>query len=97
MPTESMSFLMNDILLISFCQVLGYRQYFDPLVMSRANELITLLKFPSIASAVLDRPLFTDDSDSFYMEDKNSSLPFLLMPTNEYEPSEKLHPFALTG
>lgn len=79
-----------------------YKQYFDPIVSARANELITLLKFPSIAAAILDMPLSPSpslslsDPDSFHIHDKNSSLPFLLLPLEDSSQSaQPLHPFNL--
>lgn len=77
-----------------------YQQYFDPIVISRANELITLLKFPSIASAVLDMPQnlhdYSSDYDLFHVHDKNSSLPFLLLPQSyPLVGQDQLHPFNL--
>jgi len=88
---------LTSRVVLCMLKVLTYQQYFGHLVIARANELITLLKFPSIASAVLDIPFSTKEIDEFHLHDKNSSLPFLLLPTSDSDSAsgENLHPFTL--
>jgi len=91
--------LTSRVVLCLF-KVVEYSQYFDPIVSTRANELITLLKFPSIAAAILDMPqtqptTSLGDTDTFHIHDRNTSLPFLLFPLDDSVQTVKdpLHPF----
>eukprot|EP00026_Physarum_polycephalum_P015439 Phypoly_transcript_16120.p1 GENE.Phypoly_transcript_16120~~Phypoly_transcript_16120.p1 ORF type:complete len:285 (+),score=15.57 Phypoly_transcript_16120:47-856(+) len=90
---------LTSRVVLCLLKVVEYQQYFDPIVSTRANELITLLKFPSIAAAILDMPQTQPDSplgdtDTFHIHDRNSSLPFLLFPLSD-NAQDPLHPFHL--
>eukprot|EP01132_Coremiostelium_polycephalum_P005947 gene5947-7406_t len=85
--------------ILCLLKILGYHQYFDQQVIQRANECISLLKFPSFAAAVYNGQ--PNQSQSPYIQpttqDSNSSLSFLLMDTlNTKKPSNNpIHSFIL--
>ena len=74
--------------------------HFDELVVQRATECMTILKYPSIASAVLNSSQHDNDIHNIrsHISD-HTSLPFLLQSTNEivhpFSDKQKLHKFEL--
>ncbi|KYR00749.1 hypothetical protein DLAC_02792 [Tieghemostelium lacteum] len=65
--------------ILCLLKVISYHQYFDSQVIQRANECISLLKFPSFAAAIYNgEPHY---NSSFYIEsiskDSQTSLSFL--------------------
>eukprot|EP01133_Synstelium_polycarpum_P015220 gene15220-18011_t len=82
--------------ILCLLKVLGYHQYFDAQVTQRANECVSLLKFPSFAAAVYDvaPPQQTSPYISDIIHDNHSSLSFLLIDASKDHPaSHPLHPF----
>jgi hypothetical protein len=94
--------------MLCLAKILRHQQYFDSTVISRANECISILKYPryyrknlrysyvvillSIASSILDAPQKTGKRLSHV--DENSSLPFLLETNIDRNPSSHpLHAF----
>lgn len=83
----------NVILCLS--KILRHQQHFDPAVVTRANECIALLKFPSIAASILDATHKTGPKLSHV--DEHSSLPFMLESTissnQNFGNIQRLHQF----
>jgi AP-5 complex subunit zeta-1 len=66
---------------MSLTKLAQHGQYFLPIVARRAEECIRILKFPSVASAILDAPQHCDSSDGRSSHiDQNSALHFILQP-----------------
>ncbi|KAL6077164.1 hypothetical protein QOT17_002464 [Balamuthia mandrillaris] len=97
---------------LCLAKVLQKKEVFHPSVVQRAEECLHILKFPSIASAILDSPQRgAKEEEQLYTSphaDKTSSLPFLLFPTTmqpaNYLPDGGLmvspfpiHPFELSS
>ncbi|EFA85102.1 hypothetical protein PPL_02099 [Heterostelium album PN500] len=85
--------------ILCLLKVLSYHQYFDIQVVSRANECISLLKFPSFTTAVYDcaPPSNKDIYTKPISHDNHSALSFLLHdPTKEYPTNNSIHPYILT-
>jgi len=81
--------------LICLAKMLREGENFHPSVAQRANECIQILKFPSIASAILDTPLGREEEEVRIHTNKNSSLPFLLMPSSYVSGMQPMHEFEL--
>eukprot|EP01127_Copromyxa_protea_P023055 TRINITY_DN8537_c0_g1_i1.p1 TRINITY_DN8537_c0_g1~~TRINITY_DN8537_c0_g1_i1.p1 ORF type:complete len:833 (+),score=161.78 TRINITY_DN8537_c0_g1_i1:49-2547(+) len=82
---------------VSLCliKIERYEHYFDEAVIEKAMECLNLLKFPSIAAAILDSKHKT--SQWTHHTDTNSSLPFILMPTHGHASvayAQQLHQFS---
>lgn len=91
---------LTSRVIICLLKVLSSQNYFHSSVSARAAECSQLLKFPSIASSILDYPrdIIVDMTESHI--DQNSSLPFLLQPSRTIGQQSvprvaKLHPFEL--
>ncbi|KAN0032960.1 hypothetical protein ACTFIV_006902 [Dictyostelium citrinum] len=85
-------------------KIISYQQYFNPQIIQRANESISLLKYPSFAAALYNCQ--QPQNDSFHstissstigqtIQDCNSSLSFLLNDTLNYKSKNTIHPFIL--
>lgn len=88
---------LSSRVVLCLAKILRQQQYFHPVVITRANECIALLKFPSIAAAIFDATHKTGPRLSHV--DNQSSLPFLLESTLSRKPLEKkerLHQFLPT-
>ncbi|GAM28515.1 hypothetical protein SAMD00019534_116910 [Acytostelium subglobosum LB1] len=86
--------------ILCLLKILSYHQYFDAQVISRANECISLLKFPSFAGAVYDCAPLSNRSTytSSISHDNHSSLSFLLHdPTKAYLTTNPIHPYTLSN
>ncbi|KAF2078457.1 hypothetical protein CYY_000207 [Polysphondylium violaceum] len=93
--------------ILCLMKIIGYHQYFDPQVIQRANECISLLKYPSFAASLyLCEPV---QGSSFYLpqidnstigltsQDCNSSLSFILQDTSSTPSSNQssIHPYTM--
>jgi len=93
--------------ILCLMKIIGYHQYFDPQVIQRANECISLLKYPSFAASLyLCEPV---QGSSFYLpqidnstvgltsQDCNSSLSFILQDTSSTPTSNQssIHPYTM--
>ncbi|EGC39537.1 hypothetical protein DICPUDRAFT_74957 [Dictyostelium purpureum] len=87
-------------------KIVGYHQYFDPQVIQRANECISLLKYPSFAAALYncDQPqdeifhsTISNQTIGITIQDCNSSLSFLLQDTLNFKSTKNnsIHPYIL--
>ena len=84
--------------MLCLAKVLRNRDTLHPSVIRRAHECVQILKFPNIASAILDTPASLTDSHPLGSHiDKNSSLPFLLLQTQGVRRGEPWHPFELAA
>lgn len=85
---------LSSRVILCLAKILRQQQYFNSIVVTRANECIALLKFPSIAAAILDATHKTGPRLSHV--DDQSSLPFILESTISSKSSQKverLHQF----
>jgi hypothetical protein len=82
---------LKSRVLLCLLKIISQKNLFHAAVAARAEECITILKNPSIATSVFEGRL-ESDQHSF---DVNSSLPFLLHPTTDYFPGPPLHAFTL--
>jgi len=80
---------LTSRVVLCLAKILRHHQYFDKSVGAKANECVTLLKFPSIASSIFDVPHKSGYNLSHI--DENSSLPFV---TTQFEPGQRLHQFS---
>ena len=70
---------------LSLTKLVQHQQYFLPIVAQRAEECRRILKFPSVASAILDAPQHANNSTDASSGrtshiDENSALHFVLQP-----------------
>jgi AP-5 complex subunit zeta-1 len=86
--------------MLCLAKVIRDGDYFDPIVIQRASEAINLLKFPSVASAILASSSSSSSSSSpssslssSFHVDQSSALPFLLQ-SSQFS-SQSLHSFRL--
>lgn len=85
---------LGSRVIICLAKVIKQKECFHASVHQRAHECIQILRFPSIASAILDTRMGMDGGFAHY--DENSALPFVLLPSAEFVPdTQPIHEFEI--